>query len=124
MRFALIVTGPAYGTQQASSALQFAHALLAADIPEELQSLINERKKNPFSLTFTDQSYLYVVRGYGKQSCGGYKITVNDFCKREDGLYFDTELFGPKSDNPDERSSYPYIVIKTEYVDLPVSFSK
>lgn len=29
MRFALMVTGPAYGTQQASSALQFAHALLA-----------------------------------------------------------------------------------------------
>ena len=30
MRFTLMVTGPAYGTQQASSALQFARALLAA----------------------------------------------------------------------------------------------
>lgn len=29
MRFALMVTGPAYGTQQASSAWQFARALLA-----------------------------------------------------------------------------------------------
>ncbi|WP_437887664.1 sulfurtransferase complex subunit TusD [Phytobacter sp. V91] len=29
MRFALMVTGPAYGTQQASSAYQFAQALLA-----------------------------------------------------------------------------------------------
>lgn len=28
MRYALLVTGPAYGTQQASSALQFARALL------------------------------------------------------------------------------------------------
>lgn len=28
MRFALVVTGPAYGTQQASSALQFARALI------------------------------------------------------------------------------------------------
>ncbi|HBC7344351.1 TPA: sulfurtransferase complex subunit TusD [Citrobacter koseri] len=28
MRFAIMVTGPAYGTQQASSALQFAHALV------------------------------------------------------------------------------------------------
>ena len=28
MRYALLVTGPAYGTQQASSALQFAQALL------------------------------------------------------------------------------------------------
>ena len=30
MRFALMVTGPAYGTQQASSALQFAQAVLEA----------------------------------------------------------------------------------------------
>lgn len=30
MRFAILVTGPAYGTQQASSAWQFARALLAA----------------------------------------------------------------------------------------------
>ena len=30
MRYTLLVTGPAYGTQQASSALQFARALLAA----------------------------------------------------------------------------------------------
>lgn len=29
MRFAIMVTGPAYGTQQASSALQFAQAALA-----------------------------------------------------------------------------------------------
>lgn len=28
MRYAIMVTGPAYGAQQASSALQFAHALL------------------------------------------------------------------------------------------------
>lgn len=28
MRFAIVVTGPAYGTQQASSALQFAQAVL------------------------------------------------------------------------------------------------
>lgn len=30
MRFTILVTGPAYGTQQASSALQFARALLNA----------------------------------------------------------------------------------------------
>ena len=31
MRFAIVVTGPAYGTQQASSAFQFAQALIAED---------------------------------------------------------------------------------------------
>ena len=29
MRFAIVVTGPAYGTQQASSAFQFAQALFS-----------------------------------------------------------------------------------------------
>ena len=93
------------------------------DIPEELQKLIEARQKQPFSLTFSDQSYLYIVRGYGKQACSGYEIIIHDFCKTQDGLYFDSELFGPQTDETDERSSYPYIVIKTEYTDLPVIFS-
>lgn len=42
MRFALMVTGPAYGTQQASSALQFAHALL--DAGHELASVFFYRE--------------------------------------------------------------------------------
>lgn len=93
------------------------------DIPEELQKLIETRQQQPFALTFSDQSYLYVVKGYGKQACSGYEIVVNDFCKTQDGLYFDSELFGPQSEETDERASYPYIVVKTEYTDLPVTFS-
>ncbi|MEX9253992.1 sulfurtransferase complex subunit TusD [Pseudenterobacter timonensis] len=42
MRFALMVTGPAYGTQQASSALQFAQALLTAG--HELKSVFFYRE--------------------------------------------------------------------------------
>ena len=30
--------------------------ITGSDIPEELQSLINERKKNPFSLTFSNNN--------------------------------------------------------------------
>ncbi|MGL4726351.1 MAG: sulfurtransferase complex subunit TusD [Scandinavium sp.] len=42
MRFALMVTGPAYGTQQASSALQFAQAVLAEG--HELSSIFFYRE--------------------------------------------------------------------------------
>lgn len=42
MRFALMVTGPAYGTQQASTAWQFAQALLAAG--HELASIFFYRE--------------------------------------------------------------------------------
>ncbi|MEM6161116.1 sulfurtransferase complex subunit TusD [Erwinia sp. P6884] len=42
MRFTLLVTGPAYGTQQASSAYQFAQALLAGG--HELESVFFYRE--------------------------------------------------------------------------------
>jgi len=93
------------------------------DIPEELQTLIKERQENSFELTFSDHSCLYVIKGYGKQATGGYSIVVHDFYLSDDGLVFDTELFGPKKDEPVSGTpSFPYIVIKTEYRENPVIF--
>ena len=93
------------------------------DIPEELLEIINERKEVPFQLTFSDQNFLYVVKGYGSQETGGYDIVVNDFYQNADSLCLDTELFCPAADEViDSRISYPYIVLKTELIDLPVEF--
>jgi len=38
-----------------------------SDIPKDLKKLIKERRKNPFELSYSDGSYLYVVKGYGTQ---------------------------------------------------------
>lgn len=93
------------------------------DIPGDLKELIQDRRKDPFELTYTDGSYLYIVKGYGKQSSGGFNIVVNDFYLSQDCLVFDTELFGPKAeDEVSKKASYPYIVIKTEYREDPVVF--
>ena len=66
MRYALMVTGPAYGTQQASSALQFAHALLAAG--HELASVFFYREgvynANQFTSPASDEFDL--VRAWQK----------------------------------------------------------
>lgn len=94
------------------------------DIPEDLLEIIEPRKEVPFQLTFSDQSYLYIVKGYGEQETGGYNIVVNDFYQTEDSLYLDTELFGPSAGSTiDGRISYPYIVLKIELIDLPVTFA-
>lgn len=95
----------------------------AGDVPEELNKLIKERKKNTFELTFSDNAALYVVKGYGKQPTGGYSIVVNDFYQSNDDLIFDTELFGPKKDDTfSTLPSYPYIIVKTEFRNNPVIF--
>lgn len=94
-----------------------------SDIPKELKKLIKERRKNPFELSFSDGSYLYVVKGYGKQQTTDYSIIVNDFYMSEDTLVFDTDLTGPEKDNNSpQKPSYPYIVIKTKYIENSIVF--
>lgn len=93
------------------------------DIPGDLQELIQKRQEEPFELTYTDGSCLYIVKGYGKQENSGFHIVVNDFYLSQDCLVFDAELFGPKADEEvSKKTSYPYIVIKTEYREEPVIF--
>lgn len=94
------------------------------DIPEELMSLIEERKKKPFELTYMDQDFLYVVKGFGEEASRGFQIRIEGFYETKNGLFFDTSLFGPqKQEQQDPRPSYPYIVIKTERVETSVDFS-
>lgn len=102
--------------------------VLAEDnIPEELKTIIDEKKENAFKVTYQDNGFLYICIGYGEQVSGGYSITVNALYLTENAIYADTTLLGP--DPADAVSakknapSYPYIVIKTEFVDKPVVFN-
>ncbi len=92
-------------------------------IPQELQQLISEKKQEPFTFTYSDKEFLYICVGYGEQATGGYSIAVNELYLADDAIYADTELLGP---GPEEKKnptpSYPYIVIKTDYLDKTVIF--
>lgn len=92
-------------------------------IPEELLSIINEKKAETFKLTYSDKDYLYICIGYGEQATGGYSIAVNELYETDSAIYVNTELLGP---DPSEKSnptpSYPYIVLKMEYLDQTVIF--
>ncbi|ASV57230.1 tRNA 5-methylaminomethyl-2-thiouridine synthase TusD [Lelliottia jeotgali] len=66
MRFAIMVTGPAYGTQQASSALQFAEALLAAGHQLSSVFFYREGVYNANQLTSPASDEFDLVRGWQK----------------------------------------------------------
>lgn len=92
-------------------------------LPEELLAAITEKKAAPFKFTFQDGDYLYICIGYGEQESGGYSITVEDLYLTENAVYVKTCLIGPGADVPNDGvKSYPYIVIKTEYLDYSVVF--
>lgn len=82
------------------------------------------KKTEAFKLTYSDKEYLYICIGYGEKETGGYSIAVNELYLTDNAVYVETELLGPgpenKTNNP--TPSYPYIVIKTEYLEQTVIF--
>ncbi len=103
--------------------------LAEEEIPEEVRRMIEERKETEFKLTFQDGSALYICVGYGQQEQGGYSIAVNDLYETENAIYADTNLIGPDADreelyrDPEKESpSFPYLVLKTEYIHKVVVF--
>ena len=94
-----------------------------ADIPEELQNDIEEKKAADFKMTYKDSKFLYIVRGYGEQETGGYSICIRDLYLTSNAIIFDTELIGPRKGETISKSpSYPYIVVKVELRDENVVF--
>ena len=65
---------------------------------------------------------LYLIRGYGKQMSGGYSIQVTDLSVSSSAVFFCTKLVGPDEETVGGEPSYPYIVVKTGYRDVPVEF--
>lgn len=90
-------------------------------VPAELATMIEERKVDAFKMTYSDNQNLYICVGYGRQETGGYSITVDELYLTEEAVFVQTTLLGPDvSEKNNKTPSYPYIVIKTEYLDQPV----
>lgn len=124
----LLLAGCAKETDPLQKIKDLEFTVLAEDnIPEELKTVIEEKKANAFKVTYQDNGFLYICIGYGEQVSGGYSITVNDLYLTENAIYVDTTLLGPDpaEDSAAKRNtpSYPYIVIKTEFIDKPVVFN-
>lgn len=91
------------------------------DIPEALQRIIEEKKTEPFKLTYSNDGKLYIVVGYGTQETGGYSIQVPELYRTEEAIVIRTELVGPTADEA-ARESYPYVVVVLTDISLPVLF--
>lgn len=95
-----------------------------AEVPAELAEIIEKNKQDEIKMSYQDQGYTYIVRGYGQQKTGGYSIAVNAVYLSGDGIHVDTSLIGPPQDKKiQNEASYPYIVIKIESQDQDIVFS-
>lgn len=93
------------------------------EIPETLAERIEQEKEASFEITYIDNAFLYIARGYGVQETGGYSISVEACYLAENALCIRTVLTGPQVGEQVHREpSYPYIVLKTELREEKVIF--
>ena len=92
-------------------------------IPPEVAEVIEAQGDAGFQMTYKSDGYLYMLRGYGKQKSGGYSIQVEAVTATDEALHVKTKLLGPETKEEQKgESSTPYLVIKTEDLNLPVVF--
>ncbi len=93
------------------------------DCPDDFLNELEEKKINPFQMTYMDGEYLYIAVGYGEQPTGGFSIAVRGLYEMGQKLCLECELLGPGKDEVvKEKESYPFIIVKTEKTDKEVSF--
>lgn len=93
------------------------------DLPDALAAIIEEKKTGDMMLTYATDNELYIVRGYGTRPTNGYDIQVKNCYLTDNNITFTTSLIGPAEDeNTTSMPSYPYIVVKTEYLEQPIKF--
>lgn len=120
----LMLTGCGLGSGKTTKLRDLEFTVVSPELlPAELVQLIEERKSEAFKITYSDKEYLYLCVGYGRQETGGYSIAVDELYLSDNAIHLGTSLLGPgpeekKGDSP----SYPYIVIKLEYMDDTVEF--
>lgn len=94
-----------------------------ADLPGELKEIIDEKKEEPFKLSYSNKDNLYIVVGYGKQNSGGYSISVDELYLTRNAIYINTNLIGPsQKDVVTQGVTYPYVVVKLEFREEPIVF--
>ena len=92
-------------------------------LPDELVTIIQEKKKEPFKLTYRTKDYLYIVVGYGAQDRTDLNVTMTELYLTKNAIIVDTDLCAVEDTTlKDGIVTYPWIAVKCELYDVQVQF--
>lgn len=94
-------------------------------LPEELLSVINSKKEEPFNLTYSNNTYTYIVICSGRQNRDDVGVVVDKMYMDENAIYIESVLrqtATPSDAASKDTVSYPYIVLRIARTTTPVVF--
>ena len=124
----MLLSGCSFGTIEEQKTGDVTYEIVKKEeIPEQLKEEIKEAGKKEMWISYVDtgkeETYLYVVRGYGTQQTTGYSIEVNACYETVDTVVIRTTLQGPeKKEKIHKKKTYPYIVIKIPYTEKQIIY--
>lgn len=124
----MLLSGCSFGTIEEQKTGDVIYEIVKKEeIPEQLKEEIKEAGKQEMWISYADtgkeETYLYVVRGYGTQQTTGYSIEVNACYETVDTVVIRTTLQGPeKKEKIHKKKTYPYIVIKMPYTEKQIIY--
>ena len=124
----MLLSGCSFGTIEEQKTGEIEYEIVKKEeIPEKLKEEIAEAEKSEMWISYADtgkeETYLYVVRGYGTQQTTGYSIEVNACYETVDTVVIRTTLQGPeKKEKIHKKKTYPYIVIKMPYTEKQIIY--
>ena len=95
------------------------------ELPDELKTMIEERKEKEFQLIYENSVHSYFVAGYGRQKCAEYAVTIKAFYDEGDNILLDTLLVNhskAETEKSGQSELCPYIVIRCDLIKKPVVF--
>ena len=93
------------------------------EFPDKVRELVEQNREKEFQITYQDNGFLYLMKGYGKQETGGYSIQVQDLSLWDNAIHLETMLLGPEEgEELTGEPSFPCLVIKMKYREEPVIF--
>lgn len=123
-----LLSGCSFGTIEEQKTGDVTYEIVKKEeIPEQLKEEIKEAGKKEMWISYADtgkeETYLYVVRGYGTQQTTGYSIEVNACYETANTVVISTTLRGPeKKEKIHKKKTYPYIVIKMPYTEKQIIY--
>lgn len=93
------------------------------DAPEELRTMIDEAREEPYQMVYADQGILWIAEGYGRKETTGYSVEISELYETEDAVHIRTRLLGPgMQEEIREAATYPCVIVQMEYIDKEVLF--
>lgn len=123
----MLLAGCNYKGKDVRSDIEFT-VCCEKDIPEDFLKIIEDKKQNPFAMSYVTDNEMYVAVGYGAHNQRNLNVVVEDFYVTDKAIYLDTNLFTTKMTPTDaartgEVSMYPYIVLKCDIYDYPIYYN-